>query len=190
MKQKERRVKRAWAGVTLLEMVVCLAVGLVLVALAGPSLSAQHKDWLITAATNDWMASVHQAKLNAVTAGRSVVLCPTGGEDACAIGRPWSEGYLAFIDVNRNGALDPDDTILRELGALSPKVRVTGNAPVSRYIKFDSDGTPRLLSGAFQAGTLTLCVIGETDPRYFRKLVMSAPGRLRVEHLVGDQPTC
>jgi len=49
--------------------------------------------------------------------------------------------------------------------ALADGFRVTGNGPVSRYIAYTPTGATKLISGAFQAGRLTLCNDAESQGR-------------------------
>jgi type IV fimbrial biogenesis protein FimT len=57
-----------------------------------------------------------------------------------------------------------------------PLLSISGNRPVSSYISFAGFADPQLRSGAFQAGTLTLCA-GKAG----KKLIMSRFGRVRIE---------
>lgn len=177
-------------GVTLVEWLTVVAVMAVGWAVAAPHLKHWRQDWALTQATNGWLALLHRARVDAIASGRPVMLCATSPISApCAPGTGWNHGYTLFVDTNRNGWLDPADVVLWQ-GNLPGRVRLSGNTPVSRYVRYHPDGQPRLTSGAFQAGTFTLCMAGETDPRYFRHIVMSAPGRVRIERPTTAQPAC
>ena len=56
------------------------------------------------------------------------------------------------------------------------KLRLTGNSTVDDYVSYDAMGVARLINGAFQAGTLTVC-----EPPAGRKVVLSSGGRIRTE---------
>ena len=62
-----------------------------------------------------------------------------------------------FHDLNNNGTADAGETIVHRSQALPPGFRLSGNLNVARYIAFTPAGRTRLVSGAFQVGTLTLC---------------------------------
>jgi len=190
MRCVQRGVAPRAAGVSLIEILVSLTILALLVGLAVPAFSHQRRDWAITTATNEWMALLQRAKLESITRGRPVVMCTANAVPECTSSQAWTAGHLTFIDENRSGSLDGADTILHRELQPPRLLRIRGNGPVSRYVNFHSDGVPRLFSGAFQAGTFTLCLAGETDPRYFRQLVLSAPGRLRVDRPTGVQPVC
>lgn len=178
-------------GLSVIELLICLGILAILVSLAVPSFLHQRRDWAISSATNEWLAILNMAKLESVSKGRPVVICTASSIASCTShGSSWSQGYLIFIDANRNGVLDPSDVITFSDFSVKSMVRISGNGPVSRYVNFHPDGVPRLFSGAFQAGTFTLCLAGHTDPRYFRRIVMSAPGRFRIERPTSIQPVC
>lgn len=180
------------AGVSLTELCVSLAVLGLLLSLAIPAFNAQRRDTALVAATNQWLAWLQRARLESIALGRPVVLCPSAGTQpaACTNGLPWSTGFLLFVDDNRNGAFDGQDVLLRQETPSHRWLRIRGNGSVSRYVNFHADGVARRVSGAFQAGTFTVCVVGETDPRFFRQLVLSAAGRVRIDRPAGPQPVC
>jgi type IV fimbrial biogenesis protein FimT len=59
---------------------------------------------------------------------------------------------------------------------------------VSKYVSFAGNGGTLLLSGAFQAGTITLCKASEgvTDAR---QIVINAVGRPRIKKTTVDACT-
>lgn len=177
-------------GATLLEWLAATALLAVLWSLANPQLSQWRHEWMLNQATNDWLNLLHRARADAIATGLPVMLCAHDpAATPCNMNANWNAGYTLFTDNNHNGMLDPGEVVLWR-GTLSQSLRLTGNTPVSQYVRYHPDGQPRLVSGAFQAGTFTLCVIGETNPRYFRRLVMSAPGRVRIERPTTTQPPC
>jgi type IV fimbrial biogenesis protein FimT len=81
-----------------------------------------------------------------------------------------------FVDAgNLAQMVDPDD-ILRVRGPLRGETTLTGNMPVRNYVSFVSNGSTQYVSGAFQAGTLTLC---RQDSGV--KFILARAGRVRTE---------
>jgi type IV fimbrial biogenesis protein FimT len=91
----------------------------------------------------------------------------------------WEQGWLIFQDQNDNAQVDADEPVLARMGALQAPLRLTGNRNVSRYVSYSAIGFTNLTSGAFQAGTFTLCDTSGTldEGRY---IVLSSLGRPRV----------
>ncbi|PKO63519.1 MAG: type IV fimbrial biogenesis protein FimT, partial [Betaproteobacteria bacterium HGW-Betaproteobacteria-17] len=76
---------------------------------------------------------------------------------SCAASGGWHQGWLVFHDVNNNAVLDAGEMVILARQAQSAGLLLTGNTPVSKYISYSPSGATKLISGAFQAGTLTLC---------------------------------
>jgi type IV fimbrial biogenesis protein FimT len=62
--------------------------------------------------------------------------------------------------------------------ALPGFLTLQGNAMVNRYISYGPEGRSQSTSGAFQAGTLTLCGAGQT---HVWRVVINAVGKPRLE---------
>lgn len=89
----------------------------------------------------------------------------------------WQNGWQVYVDLNNNGLLDEGEPILRQGEPLPRDVVAKGNTPVRRYVRYTPPGNAKLLSGALQAGTVTLC--HATGNQVIRYTVISASGRLR-----------
>lgn len=190
MYYNRRLARKGGCGFSLLEQLIVLLILGIVVSAAIPGFAHLRKDWQITTATNEWMAILQKAKFESIASGQRVILCTTDGTLACSNSGLWSDGYLMYLDLNINRQLDVTDTVVVLNSGTPSRVVVRGNGPVARYVQFHPDGMARLFNGGFQAGTITLCMAGETDPRYFRQLVLSAPGRIRIQHPTGIQPIC
>ena len=108
---------------------------------------------------------------------RPVMLANEDGE--------WSSGWVVFADQNGNGIADTGELVLRRGTASTTGIHITGNTPVSRYVRYTPTGETRMQNGGLQAGTITLC--HSDGQQAVRKLVISATGRLRtVKEAVGS----
>ena len=70
--------------------------------------------------------------------------------------------------------------VLQQVGAQPGGWRIQGNQPVAKYVSYDATGGTKTVSGAFQAGTLTVChtSAGRVEAR---QIVINASGRPRVQ---------
>jgi type IV fimbrial biogenesis protein FimT len=89
-----------------------------------------------------------------------------------------------FRDSNNNGALDAGEPVVHHTQALPRGFRLTGNQSLASYISFAPSGRTRLVGGAFQAGTLTLCKESAPDLEA-RQIVINNAGRARVNREAG-----
>jgi len=83
-----------------------------------------------------------------------------------------------FHDANNNAALDAGETVILTRQALPAGFSLTGNTPVAKYISYAPTGGTKLISGAWQGGTLTLCnESGSLNSA--RRVIISSTGRPR-----------
>ncbi len=168
------------AGLSLVESLVSLVIGGLLVALAAPSFSALVHAQRGSALASGLFASLQLTRVAAITRNGRVVMCKSVDGSACNTSGGWQQGWIVFHDRNNNAALDPGETVIERQQALSPGWGLTGNTPVSSYVSYGSTGYSKLISGAFQAGTFTLCpVVGASSEA--RQIIINSAGRVRVQ---------
>jgi type IV fimbrial biogenesis protein FimT len=108
-----------------------------------------------------------------------VALCPSEDGVSCAAVH-WDRGFIVFHDANNNGSRDAAETVVNRWQALATQLRASGNANVANYVSYTPLGNTRMVSGAFQSGTLTFCQLS-AQPTQARDIVISADGRPRVQ---------
>lgn len=158
-------------GYTLIECLVALVIISVVLGLAVPSFDQMLHKQALDAARMKLVSAIKMTRQEAVYRNRAVTLLQRNGD--------WSNGWTAMVDLDGNGTLDTSDIVIRQQAGPEGDITLSGNTPVSNYIRYMPDGTARLYSGAFQAGTLTLC--HATGNSQGIKLVLSSGGRLRQE---------
>ncbi len=127
--------------------------------------------------TNELVSSQHLARSEAIKRNSRAVICKSAGGISCAASGGWHQGWLVFHDANNNAALDAGETVTLTRQALPAGFRVTGNTYVATEISYAPT-----ISGAFQAGTLTLCK-ASGSPGSAREVILSSTGRLRIEKI-------
>jgi type IV fimbrial biogenesis protein FimT len=170
------------SGATLLELMVVLAVSAILLGIGIPSFAAFTSSSRLASATNELVSSLHLARSEAIKRNSRTVMCTSATGTACADSGGWHQGWLVFHDANNNAGLDAGETVFLARQALPAGFSLTGNQHVSKYISYTPGGATKLISGAFQAGTLILCnESGSLNSA--RKVVISSTGRPRTEKI-------
>ena len=182
-----RRVRWAWAGVTVIELLVVLALLAILAALAAPALGQLVSNQRQSTTARDLWLALALTRSEAIRQGRRMVLCRSADASRCAPAGDWSQGWILFADPNHNAQRDPSEEVLQVWAAVGPGVRVRGNTPVVRYVSYMPQGHTELVSGAFQAGTITVCRAG-SSPSPAQQIVISRSGRPRLQQSTVD--TC
>lgn len=166
-------------GYTLIELMVALSLLTALMAWALPALAAIAVSAKVHAAAQAMADTLRLARSEAVKHNGRVVVCKSVTGVDCREEAGWEQGWIVFHDRNNNGFLDGDEQVLYREHAMAPDLQLRGNTPVSRYVSYTPYGKTRLTSGAFQAGTFTVCARagGQTEAR---QVVINNAGRPRV----------
>lgn len=169
-------------GFTLLEVLVVLALLAVLLSLAAPSLQGLRQKHQMQSQAEQFQASLMLARSEALRRQQRVTVCVRDSSDGagpdCDLGGTWSQGWVVFVDGNDNGRREASETVLLLHQTLPGFLTLQGNSTVDSYISYGPQGRSQSTSGAFQAGTLTLCGAGQTQ---VWRVVINAVGKPRLE---------
>ena len=157
-------------GYTLPELLCLLALAAALAAWAVPSLREFGLNASRTGEVNGFVQAVHLARSEALKRNGVVSLCPSRDGRRCTSGAPWHDGWIVFVNLDRDTPADRDagEDLLRSYPAW-PDGRVDANRGTLSFRAFGQSGV---------TATLTFC-----DPRgsrAARAVVISQTGRPRV----------
>jgi type IV fimbrial biogenesis protein FimT len=167
------------AGLTLVELVLALAVGALLVGLAFPSYARYLAEQQLLNEARRLADAVMWARSEAIRRNAHVVICA-----ACGRTGHWHDGWTIFVDENGDAEPDAGELLIAQEGAAAPGVTGVGNRPVAKYFRFDYLGQARMLSGALQMGTVSVCKHGV---RGF-DVVLANTGRTRIDRAASPCP--
>lgn len=170
-------------GVSLVELMVSVMV-IGGVATAGvPALVQAVDDVRQSALTNELLSDLALARANAIARGARIVMCKSLDGASCISTGRWDQGRIVFEDSNNNAVREPQEQLIRIGDAFLNGWIATGNQPIASYVSFHPIGRAQLVSGAFQAGTLTLCRAssGSVDAT---QIVINGAGRARSKRVV------
>jgi type IV fimbrial biogenesis protein FimT len=165
-------------GFTLIELLVSMSVMSVLAAVAVPQLSVLGESAQMRALNNDLLVHLRLARSEAILRGGRVVVCTASSSTACSASAGWHQGWLVFVDANNNGVREVNEVPIRYRSAAPSDWSIKGNNSVTRYVSYDGMGSTRMVSGAFQAGTITICRSGSSRS-IPREVVINSLGRIR-----------
>ncbi|MCL2297926.1 MAG: GspH/FimT family pseudopilin [Proteobacteria bacterium] len=165
-------------GFNLIELIIVLALISGALAMAAPAMG----DWLTKSRQRNLAKAIAHAitiaRTEAIKRNTRVTICISANQQTCTQSGGWEQGWIIFPGPI-SSTLEVDDTIIHhESSGTFFNLTATGNQPVRRYLSFLSTGRPHLLSGAFQAGTITVCAPGQNAIN----VVMAATGRTRIEN--------
>ena len=157
------------SGMTLLELLLALAIGASLVAIAIPAWSSASEGVHAAAAQAALFETLLGAVNHATVTGAEVVLCP-GDASGCRDSVDWSRGWVAWADLDGDRAHDPGETVLHAEPALPGSVHLRSTSGRRRLV-FQPNG-----GNAGSNVTFTLCD-GRGAGRA-RALILANDGRL------------
>lgn len=171
-----RRPRRGSRAFTLVEAAVALALLATLLALGVPS----YRAWIAEAeqrgAARALLEALGTARSEAIKRGVRVNLCKSTDGVACGTGGGWEAGWLMFADFDHSGAVDGAEAVIAVERREPRDIAIRGNRPVADYVSYTSLGTARMLNGALQMGTFTICGPG----RPALEVVLANSGRPRL----------
>ncbi len=139
------------AGFTLIELLVSVSIMVVVAGIAVPSYQAMINRNLLRSASHAFYTSLVLARSEAVTQNIPVVMCKSADGANCTASGDWHQGWLVFIDVDKNTSLDSGDTLIDQQASLS-RPSIISQDPAVHLLVYQVDGTQR------NAVTFDLCM--------------------------------
>ena len=175
-------------GFTMVELMVVVVVLAVLLTVAVPSFEASMNGNRLAGASNELMASLQTALMEAMKRNARVVLCLSANANAstpsCSTVNP--DGWIVFADANKNGTYQSaGDTLLRR-GTIPAKVVLTGSTNVAGKIMFRSDGFAYTAAGALLDGAIDACIATRRPPENVRHVIVAAGSRTSIATATGS----
>lgn len=156
MSARFRGLRPAPHGFTLIEvMTVVIILGVVL-ALAIPSYTGAVNGSRLTSTANELLASLKQARAEAIRRNQRVVVCPSVNGTSCATN--WSQGWLVFEDTNRDDAVSGGEEIIAvATPAAGTQVLPSPAISGTHRIRYSPDGFARAANRALLNARFAVC---------------------------------
>ena len=172
-------------GFTLIELLITLAVASILGASALPSLSALVAQERSTVLTNNLASALAYARSEAVMRNTEILTCQSNNSSDCNQSENWQNGWIIFVDDNKNRQRDPEETLLRIYSATDngSQAIFNGAGGNDHYMRYKPSGR------AYPNGSFHIC---NPNIGIGKALIMTQSGRLRLSKIDtdGDAITC
>lgn len=165
-------------GYTAMELIVTVVIVTLLVAAALPAFKSTFASTQLSSVKSALIVSLQRARVEALSSGRDVVLCPSANQRNCNDDSDWSEGWLLYRDDNFNGRFDPVEPMLLSQKLDASQVDVHSNGG-RRRITYRNLG-----ESAGSNATFVLCSRSLRDRG--AQVIVSNSGRVRSLNFAPD----
>ena len=164
---------RKAAGLSLIELMLCLAIATFLVVnVVTPNLAIWRQRKEIDGLMHELLFAIDMARSYAIAENVMVTFCRSNDGSKCQ--GKWHEGSILFTDENADRIINGTDRLIYRLSAMKPKGTLTFNSFQNRqYLQMTSRGFTN-----YQNGNFTYCP-GNHDPAMARQIIVSFSGRTR-----------
>ena len=161
-------------GFTLIELLVTLAVLAIVVVAGVPGFESVVNGNRLAAAANETVAALQTARMEAIRRNRRVAVCASadanaGASATCSAATP--DGWLVFVDNDRNGSFGTGDVLLRSSTLDGPPG--IGGASV---VVYRSDGLARDAAGELMDGNIRIAIATRHPVQNVRCVAVRAGG--------------
>ena len=171
-------------GLTLVEVLAGLTLVVILGLLSLPAFRTWLATYELANHARHLAETMTRARTEAIRRGHRVSLCKSPERTRCADEGSWDAGFVVFVDVNGDGRIDDDEPLLGGDGPAPRGITIQANRPLADYVSYTSLGQARMLNGALQMGTFTVCRSGYPA----LQVVLAGSGRVRVEKTASRCP--
>ena len=103
-------------GFTLIELIVTMAIAAIVLSVGVPTFRGAIANNSMVSDANRFVASVNVARSSAVKYQRNATICASANWNAttpsCTSTTDWSNGWIVFVDKDRDGAVDADEVVV------------------------------------------------------------------------------
>jgi type IV fimbrial biogenesis protein FimT len=166
----------------MIELMVVVVLMAIIVAFAVPSFETTINSNRLAGASNELMASVQTARMEAVRRNARVALCLSANADTNAptCGNADANGWIVFTDIDKDSDFDTGTDTLLRVSTIPSNVVVQSSATPAGKVSFRSDGFARTGTGQLLAGAIDLCIATRRPPENIRHVLVAAGSRVSI----------
>ena len=175
------------SGFSLIELMVTIAVAAILLAIAIPSFEEAINTSRLSTASNEMMAGLQAARMEAIRTNQRVALClspaPQAATPSCnATG---ATGWVVFRDVNHDGSVNASTDVVR-VGSSHNQVQMLNSTAFGSTVTFRSDGLAYDASNNPLQGAVQFCIPSTHPANNLRFVNVNGGSRVSIVKNTGN----
>jgi len=128
-------------GFTIVELMIAITILAVTMMFAAPSFTTMISNNRISAAANEFIGALQLAKAESTARIAPATICKRNGDGSgCAAGGSWKDGWIVFADLNGDGAVDNDDTVILNHAELDTRITFNSTGGIADFITYNPSG--------------------------------------------------
>lgn len=165
-------------GFTLIELMITLSIASILLSYAMPNMNQLKLNKYIESERNRLTVSLNYARSYAINNQKFVILCASKSGIECNSVSNWHQGWMVFVDHNRNREVDPNDNILRYEDSMKNEI-ISTSSTYRQKIRYDSMG--------FAPGTnLSINFCDARGAMFAKSIIINNSGRIKQSNPISD----
>jgi type IV fimbrial biogenesis protein FimT len=148
---------QAQRGLTIVEILIAISVLSVIFLVGTPGVSYLTQQYHLKNTSDDLMAAVSMAQIEAANRYSTVRICPSSEGAVCREDGDWNRGWLVFTDGNNNQVPDRIE-ILEYYSPPNKNVRIQASGAVEETASFNLSGL--ISHNGSAVGSFTVCPTG------------------------------
>lgn len=157
-------------GFTLIELIVCMGMLAVMAGWGLPAFGELARNTARTREVNRFVQAIYLARSEAIKRNGVVSLCPSADGSTCQPGPQWQQGWLVFVNLDRDSPASRDDG--------EPVVHVYQQWDAGRILS--NRGTLSLRPFGQMGVTATVTFCDDRGAAAARAVIISQTGRPRI----------
>jgi len=166
-------------GLTLIELMIALTIISIMVGIGIPGYQSVVNSNRLTTSINQLRGALALTRSEAVHRNQHVAICHSSDGIQCSRRGNWSDGWIIFIDKDRNRFIDETEEIIHVYQTLNKSISINYRAFGSKhYVAYRPSGF------TLTNGTFTVC--SPLNESLKKALILTKSGRVRLSKFQDD----